>query len=86
MKANEAPEKIYLTPLECMAASYQPKRNNTIEYIRTDAFIKEACEWIISNMDDYIHVEYDTTTGKPTNEAHIAHKKVIEDFKNAMKG
>ena len=50
MKANEAPEKIYLTPLECMAASYQPKRNNTIEYIRTDAFIKEACEWLKENF------------------------------------
>ena len=42
MKANEAPEKIYLTPLECMTASCQPKKDNTIEYTRTDAFIKKA--------------------------------------------
>lgn len=46
MKANEAPEKIYLTPLECMAASCQPKRDNTIEYIRTDVFIDKACKYL----------------------------------------
>lgn len=49
------------------------------------AFIEKACEWIEKNMDDYIHVEYDTATGKPTNEAHIAHKKVVEDFEEYMK-
>jgi hypothetical protein len=52
----------------------------------TDAFIEKACEWIKTNMDDYIHVEYDTVTGMPTNEAHIANKIVIEDFKNYIKG
>ena len=42
----EAPEKIYLTPLECMAASYQPKKDNTIEYTRTDAFIEKAMKFL----------------------------------------
>lgn len=92
MKAN-APEKIYLereketdkihhlwgrTPV--ISSFYEH-----IEYTHTDAFIEKACEWIETNMDDYIYVEYDTVTGMPTNEAHIAHKKVVEDFKNYMK-
>ena len=42
----EAPEKIYLTPLESMAASYQPKKDNTIEYTRTDAFIEKAMKFL----------------------------------------
>ena len=49
-----------------------------------DTLIEKACEWIKTNMDDYIYVEYDTVTGMPTNEAHIAYKKVVEDFKNYM--
>ena len=63
--------------------------NHTLEVKEinsTDVFIEKACEWIETNMDDYIHVEYDTVTGRPTNEAHIAHKKVVEDFKKYMKG
>lgn len=48
--------------------------------------LDRACEWIKTNMDDYIHVEYDTVTGMPTNEAYIANKKVVEDFKNYMEG
>lgn len=91
MKANEAPEKIYLTKnlLGVLRDGWdaQPSEVFTnIEYTRTDAFIEKACEWIETNMDDYIHVEYDTVTGKPTNEAHIAHKRVVDDFRKYMKG
>lgn len=84
MKANEAPEKLYF-PIDDALETYARKDSDEeIEYTRTDAFVKKACEWIETNMDDYIHVEYDTVTGKPTNEAHIAHKKVVEDFKKYM--
>ena len=89
MKANEAPEKIYLVidPVwGSMSVNYNRNDTNNIEYTRTDAFIEKACEWIEKNMDDYIHVEYDTATGRPTNEAHIAHKRVVEDFEEYMKG
>jgi len=95
MKANEAPKSKFVYPDKLYARtnnnitldiSYAPQTLKAVEYTRTDAFIKKACEWIETNMDDYIHVEYDTVTGRPTNEAHIAHKKVVEDFKNAMKG
>ena len=44
MKANEAPEKIYMNwvnyPLEEVQA----------EYTRTDAFIEKAWDWIEDNM------------------------------------
>ena len=85
MKANGAPEKIYYAPYGDIREDY-PITDNDIEYVRKDAFIERACEWIKTNMDDYIHVEYDTVTGKPTNEAHIAHKKVVENFRKYMKG
>ena len=88
MKANEAPEKLYIDSREHWMKSWTAfttkAKSDDIEYTRTDAFIKKACEWIETNMDDYIHVEYDMA-GKPTNEAHIAHKRVVEDFKKAMK-
>lgn len=90
----EAPEKIYMTPSfadpdNVLLASFSRSHlefHRDIEYTRTDTFIEKACEWIERNMDDYIYVEYDTATGMPTNEAHIAYKKVVEDFKNFMKG
>lgn len=67
MKAN-APEKLYL--LSNGLISYCRNNENDIEYIRTDAFIEEACDWlrynnnlIDGNVDDY-----------------------VDDFKNYMKG
>ena len=49
MKANEAPEKIYLHPdIEGrkFIKSWLPKPANqeSIEYIRTDSFIEKACD------------------------------------------
>lgn len=96
MEANEAPEKIYIqrsnsynTNILGYDSEWTPIpiiNENNVEYTRTDAFIKKACEWIKTNMNDYIHVVYDTATGMPTNEAYIADKKVVEDFVNYMKG
>lgn len=52
MKANEAPEKIYMTPSfgepdNVLLASFSKSHLNChrdIEYIRTDTFIKRACD------------------------------------------
>jgi hypothetical protein len=77
------PEKLYYAPYGDIREGH-PITDNDIEYIRKDVFIEKVCEWIETNMDDYIHVEYDTVTGKPTNEAHIAHKKVIDDIRKYM--
>ena len=86
----KAPEKLYLHPTEKgkVGANWLtfPLTNEDIEYTCTDAFIEKACEWIKTNMDDYIYVEYDNVTGMPTIETHIAYKKVVEDFKKYMKG
>ncbi len=48
MKANEAPEKIYLTSDEKNSYVFTQKRSDGkgIEYIRTDAFIEKAAKWI----------------------------------------
>ena len=78
MKANEAPEKIYLTPLECMAASCQQKKDNTVEYTRTDAFIEKACEFLKSYRQD--------TPDGFGYIAGIVNDKTIEDFKTYMRG
>lgn len=93
MDRNKAPEKIYVNfpfgerhPERGPMVTEQGLNAEDIEYIRTDAFIEKACEWIKTNMDDYIHVVYDTVTGMPTDDAYIADKIVVEDFSKYMKG
>lgn len=77
MKANEAPERIYIhkSPYWGLMANENNTTENDIEYIRTDAFIEKACEWIKmmwSETDDRFEQDF---TGM-----------LIEDFKNYMKG
>jgi hypothetical protein len=85
MKANEALEKIYLQPSEIKRLPYQnifcvrPLADNSIEYIRTDAFIKKACEWLkeratITYMNGERHIDKER------------YKATVEDFKKYMKG
>ena len=76
MKANEAPEKIYLRHnyKGDIGAGWLtfPLTNNDIEYIRTDAFINKACEWFRKiDYDDSIP-PFETT------------EEFIEVFKKAM--
>lgn len=53
MKANEAPEKLYLHPTAKgnVGASWltSPLTNEDIEYIRKDAFIEKAAEYLSFN-------------------------------------
>ena len=57
MKANETPEKIYMTPSfgepdNILLASFSKSHLNfhrDVEYTRTDAFIEKACEWFKSH-------------------------------------
>ena len=46
MKANEAPEKIYLNWVN------YPLEEMQVEYTRTDAFVKKACDWIKYNNEN----------------------------------
>lgn len=58
MKANKAPEKIYLereypnNGVLPNGLNYISKPTD-IEYTRTDAFIEKACEYIKEHMFDY---------------------------------
>ena len=49
MKANEVPEKLYYAPYGDIRESY-PITDNDIEYIRKDAFIEKAWDWIEDNL------------------------------------
>lgn len=72
MKANKAPEKIYIDdPTGEFDSSWNLHPNNdSIEYVRADAFIKKAEEWIRENIRPYYH--------------EVRYK--YEDFENYMKG
>lgn len=79
MKANEAPEKIYI-PTILAANAVRYKVYDSIEYIHTDAFIKKACEWLKDNASNYI-IEHPFSYNVDFEE-----DKMIEDFKKYMKG
>ncbi len=68
MKANEMPKRIYL--LDYNDAMVTPLEGDTI-YVREDAFIEKACEWLSE-------IESGTTITDID--------KFIEDFENYMKG
>lgn len=100
MKANEAPEKIYLNPLlmedgESIVrrCTFERQRNSQIEYTRTDAFIEKAKEWFI----EHVNIPQDVATnedGEPLAGSYIKYAKarfdaaneMFEKFKNYMKG
>ena len=58
MKANEAPEKIYLDEDESWHLTNP--NGDSVEYIRTDAFIKRIHE-LLSCRIDYITYYHDKT-------------------------
>ena len=84
MKANEAPEKIYLEFYRVGDKKYRewvitPKTNNeSIQYTRTDAFIEKTEKFLKSYRR-----EMPDKTGYISR---IVNDKMIEDFKNYMKG
>ena len=78
MKANEAPEKIYLNPLlmedgESIVkrCTFERKRDSQIEYIRKDSFINKAATWFANRYQ--------------ANGSYLCAND-IEDFENYMKG
>ena len=54
MKAREMPEKIYL--FDYNDAMVTPLEGDTI-YVREDAFIEKACEWLYDNLQTVSEVE-----------------------------
>ena len=57
MKANEAPEKLYLDATsKCGNTIFTIKNNDTdIEYTRTDVFINKAADWLNNFYNEDTH-------------------------------
>ena len=80
MKANEAPEKIYINSnLEKRTWLIGKGDSSFIEYVRTDAFIEKACEKLEKCMYDNLMFQ-----GRLHRKEII--ESFIEDFRNYMKG
>lgn len=88
MKANEAPEKIYIprlisdgklihewndVPFKKFRFFFDKEIAENIEYIRTDAFIEKAVKWFKEHKDAIAVMGF-------------IPDYYIEDFKNYMKG
>ena len=80
MKANEAPEIIYRTTTyldndkgKTVWKETPVKGAENIEYIRKDAFIEKACNWLLNHLRNY-----------STNA--LGAEYLIEDFKKYMEG
>ena len=73
MKANEAPEKIYIfdNPILDFTKLSVKQGDDDIEYTRTDAFIEKACKWL-KEQDEMIGISFE--------------EDFLERFKNYMKG
>ena len=70
MKANEMPERIYL--FDYNDAMVTPLEGDTT-YVREDAFIEKAAEWLEDNAIEYWGTEA------------VDNGMMIDDFKKAMK-
>ena len=86
MKANEAPEKIYIfeNPILDFTKLSVKQSDNDIEYTRTDAFIEKACDWLRTHSEmDFFEL---IPVGNYCGAGNLNKKKMIEDFRNYMKG
>lgn len=82
MKANNAPERLYLSKIIYSTFLYQvpdPDDETAVEYTRTDVFIEKACEWLKNHnnyqrvLDNRGCVRFDMT-------------QCVIDFRKAIKG
>ena len=62
MKANETkskfvyPDKLYARTNDniTLDISYAPQTLEAVEYVRTDAFIEKACDWLENNLQGIV--------------------------------
>jgi predicted adenine nucleotide alpha hydrolase (AANH) superfamily ATPase len=86
MKANEAPEKIYMSPAGVLYKG-DKQQCNDIEYTRTDAFIHKACEYFRRGLEDTKVIDdYRNILVRGIQASYTSVEEFIEDFKNYMKG
>lgn len=82
VKANKAPEKIYLNPIQyALTELLSTKVKGDIEYIRKDALIEKACELLARMIWE---VTYEDLEGNSVQ--HYDKMEFIEEFRNYMKG
>ena len=78
----EAPKKIYIhvRANKELGTTWHSKKitNGDIEYIRKDAFIEKAADWLKENLLNHTYV-YEGEVG-------IGMAVFLEEFKQAMKG
>ena len=77
MKVNEAPENIYIfeNPILDFSKLSQRQSKDDIEYVRKDAFIEKAAEWLSKHA-----IKYYLCGSK-----FLGTDELVEDFKIAMK-
>ena len=81
MKANEAPEKIWINPSEDLQKLSGHIDANSVEYVRNDAFIEKACEWLKESITN--NPECNRIISK---KGVITMGELIEDFRKYMEG
>ncbi len=95
MKINEIPEKIYLannlfpTHIDWDGSPINTKKieDSDIEFVRTDAFIKKACEYFHSRLEDTKVIDdYRDKLVRGISASYTSLEEFIEDFKNYIKG
>lgn len=78
MKTNDAPEKIWINPTTDIPKLNGVMDKNSIEYIRKDTFVDEACEFMRNHIDPQLTIYHNNTWRK--------RDEFIEAFKNYMRG
>ncbi len=78
MKANEAPEKLYIDLFKGEFNISRSPTSNSVEYTRTDTFIEKTADWLKENLLNHTYV-YEGEVG-------IGMAVFLEDFRKYMKG
>ena len=85
MKVNEVPEKVYISDSElnnsehCIIWFKSQQNEKDIEYVRKDAFIEKACEWLKESITN--NPECNRIISK---KGVITMGELIEDFRKYM--
>lgn len=91
MKANEAPEKLYVNFhfMETHPESHQPfvtkqgLNKYDIEYTRTDAFIEKTISYLSSHLYDWVQT---LNPNQRSCSNTVTKKDFIEEFRKYMEG
>ena len=80
----ETIERLYIPNPDKKTAWLTKTSRNQVEYIRTDAFIEKACDWLRTHSEmDFFEL---IPVGNYCGAGNLNKKKMIEDFRNYMKG